>query len=137
MIPADVEVFLASLKRCLARPDFLARFYEGFMASSEEVREKFRNTDMKRQVRMLEDSLFVVAVAVQGGEGSLARADLPRIAARHGRKQLDIRPELYDLWSDCLLTAARQHDPAFDDGVDRAGREVLGFGVRYMREHSD
>lgn len=136
MQPADVELFLASLKRCLARPDFLARFYEQFMASSEEVREKFRNTDMKQQVRMLEDSLFVVAVAVQGEEGSLARADLPRIAARHGRQQLDIRPGLFDLWTSCLMSAVRQHDPEFGDDVERAWRETLAFGVRYMRDHS-
>lgn len=137
MQPADVEPFLASLKRCLARPDFLTHFYEQFIASSEEVREKFRNTDMKRQVRMLEDSLFVVAVAVQGEEGSLARADLPRIAARHGRQQLDIPPGLYDLWTDCLIASARHHDPAFSDDLERAWREVLAFGVRFMRDHAD
>ena len=56
------EVFLASLKRCLGAPGFLTGFYERFTGSSEEVREKFRGADMQRQVRMLEDSLYVVAV---------------------------------------------------------------------------
>ena len=67
------SVFLASLKRCLAAPGFLAAFYDRFTGSSEEVREKFRGVDMQRQARVLEDSLYVVAVAVQGEEGSLAR----------------------------------------------------------------
>jgi len=132
--PAQVDLFLASLRRCLAQPDFLKAFYESFMASSPEVREKFRGTDMSRQARVLEDSLFVVAVAVQGEDGSVARGSLPRIAERHSRKDLDIRPELYDLWIQCLVDTARSHDPAFDGEIEQAWRAVLTFGVRYMRD---
>ena len=128
------DVFLASLKRCLGAPGFLTGFYERFTGSSEEVREKFRGVDMKRQVRMLEDSLYVVAVAVQGEEGSLARGDLPRLAERHSRRDLDIRPELYDLWARCLVETARAHDPQWTDDVAAAWRDTLAFGVEYMRQ---
>jgi hemoglobin-like flavoprotein len=128
------DVFLASLKRCLAAPGFLAEFYDRFLASSDEVREKFRGVDMKRQTRVLEDSLYVVANAVQGGEGSLARGDLPRLAERHSRRGLGIRPELYDLWSQCLVETARTHDPGWADDVAAAWRETLAFGVEYMRQ---
>lgn len=132
---ADVDLFLASLNRCLAQqPAFTRLFYERFIGSSEEVREKFRDTDMPRQLRMLEDSLFVVAVAVQGEDGSMARGDLPRIAARHSRHDLAIRPELYDLWAECLVATARECDPGFREEIERSWRAVLGFGVRYMRE---
>lgn len=134
MQTADVDLFLASLKRCREQPDFLARFYERFVASSEEVREKFRYTDMRRQVRMLEDSLFVVAVAVQGQEGSVARGDLPRIAARHSRKDLGIRPELYNLWAECLIETAREHDSGFCPEIEKSWRAVLAFGVQYMQD---
>ena len=92
MASPSVETFLASLKRCLAAPGFLESFYERFVGSSEEVREKFRNTDMKRQARVLEESLYVVANAVQGEENSLARGALSPLAARHGRQGLDIPP---------------------------------------------
>ncbi len=128
------DVFLASLKRCLAAPGFLAGFYERFTASSEEVREKFRGVDMKRQARVLEDSLYVVAVAVQGEEGSLARGDLPRLAERHSRRDLDIRPELYDQWAQCLVETARAHDPQWTDDVAAAWHDTLAFGVEYMRQ---
>ena len=135
MLSGDVDLFLASLKRCLAQqPEFVRHFYERFTGSSEEVREKFRNTDMARQVRMLEDSLYVVANAVQGAEGSIARGDLPRIAARHSRQDLAIRPELYDLWADCLIETARQCDPAFRPEIEQSWRAVLAVGVQYMRE---
>jgi hemoglobin-like flavoprotein len=131
----SVETFLASLKRCLAMPGFLGSFYERFVGSSDEVREKFRNTDMKRQARVLEESLYVVANAVQGEEDSLARGALPPLAARHGRQGLDIPPGLYDLWIECLVETARAHDPQFAPAVETAWRETLAFGADYMRQH--
>ena len=131
---ALVETFLASLKRCLAAPGFLESFYETFIASSEEIREKFRNTDMARQTRVLADSLYVVANAVQGQEGSPAWGPLPWLAGRHSRKDLDIPPRLYDRWIDCLVEAARNHDPDFAPEVESAWREVLVFGADYLRQ---
>jgi hemoglobin-like flavoprotein len=128
------DLFLHSLTRCLAVPAFLDGFYDRFVGSSEEVREKFRGVDLKRQVRMLQDSLYVVAVAAQGEEGSPARDALPWLAARHSRHDLDIRPELYDLWIDCLVETARAHDPEFGPEVETAWRETLTLGANYMRE---
>jgi hemoglobin-like flavoprotein len=127
------DTFLASFGRCRASAGFLEAFYERFVASSQEVRAKFAGTDMKRQVRMLEDSLFVVAVAVQGEEGSPARGDLPRIAARHSRNDLDIQPQLYDLFLECLIASVRTHDPQFTGEVEAAWRETMAFGIDYMR----
>jgi len=134
MDPRSRALFLASFNRCRAAAGFLEDFYRRFIASSEEIRAKFAGTNMKRQVQMLEDSLYVVAVAIQGEEGSLARGDLPRIAARHSRKDLDIRPGLYDLWLECLIEAVRTHDPQFSGEVEAAWRETLAVGVDYMRE---
>jgi hemoglobin-like flavoprotein len=139
MIPAvnasSRDTFLASLGRCRATAGFLDAFYQRFVASSDEVRAKFAKTDMMRQVRVMEDTLFVVANAVQGEEGSPARSDLPRIAERHSRRDLDIRPELYDLFLECLVVTVRTHDPQFTPEVEAAWRETMGFGIDYMRKH--
>jgi len=138
MIPAvdanTRDTFLASLGRCRATAGFLDAFYQRFVGSSDEVRAKFAKTDMMRQVRVLEDTLFVVANAVQGEEGSPARGDLPRIAERHSRRDLDIRPELYDLFLECLIVTVRTHDPQFTPEVEAAWRETMGFGIDYMRQ---
>jgi hemoglobin-like flavoprotein len=134
VLSPSVEVFLASLKRCLAAPGFMDDFYGRFVGSSAEVREKFKNTDMKRQAQMVADSLYVVANAVQSEEGSPARRELPRIAARHSRGERDIPPGLYDVWIGCLLETARGHDPQFGPEVERAWQEVLSFGADYMRD---
>lgn len=130
---ADVEAFRASLKRCLAKPDFLLDFYAAFMDSSEEVRQKLRNTDFKRQTQVLADSLWTLAVAGQGAPESPAWGDLPRLAARHSRGDLDIRPEFYDLWLDCLVETARRHDAQFSPEIEVAWRETLSAGIRFMR----
>jgi hemoglobin-like flavoprotein len=131
---APRDLFLASLSRCLAEPGFIAAFYERFLGASHEVRLKFRGTNMERQVRVLADSLFVVANAVQGEEGSIARSGLKQLAERHSRHNLDVPPHLYDLWSDCLIATVKGIDPQFDAAVEAAWRETLALGVRYMTE---
>ena len=134
MTNEHVALFRATLKRCLVTPHFLGKFYEDFVASSEEVREKFRNTDFEQQARMLADSLYALAVAAQVKQGANpAWADMPRLAARHSRADLDIRPELYDHWLDCLLETARDHDPEFSPEIEAAWRETLTVGIEYMR----
>jgi hemoglobin-like flavoprotein len=128
-----VESFVASLKRCLETPAFMEGFYHSFVGSSEEVREKFRNTDLRRQAQMLKDSLFALAVAAQGREGSVAWKDMPRLAARHSHQDLDIRPALYDHWLTCLLDMARRHDPQFTADVEAAWRTTLAVGIDFMK----
>jgi len=129
----DNELFLASLKRCLARPEFLLDFYGFFMDSSEEVRKKFVNTDIKKQTRVLADSFWAMSVAAQGPRTSAAWGDLPRLAARHSRGDLDIPPHLYDTWLDCLIQAVRKHDAQFSAEVETAWRSNLKASIDYMR----
>jgi hemoglobin-like flavoprotein len=133
MNPEQVHAFRASLKRCLSTPDFLRTFYEQFMGFSEEIREKFRQTDFTKQTRVLADSLYAMAVVSQGESESPARAELERLAQRHGRGQLDIRPELYDVWLDSLIKAVRQYDPEFTPALEVAWRETLLVGIEQMR----
>jgi len=56
MFRPEIELFNDSLARCLRRGELFQRFYELFLASSDEVREKFRATDFRRQRRMLQTS---------------------------------------------------------------------------------
>lgn len=133
MTSERAEAFRSSLKRCLAAPDFMKDFYDRFMASSDEVREKFRNTDFKVQTRVLADSLYMLAVAVQGDEESPAWAEMARLAKRHDHTDLAVRPELYDLWLDGLIEAARRHDPQFSSDVEASWRTTLAQGIEYMR----
>ena len=132
---AHAEVFDDSLARCLSKHGFLDRFYERFLASSDEVREKFRHTDFQRQKQMLEDSLFLMT-SVSGAPAEELE-ELDRVARRHGRHDLDIGPELYDLWLESLLQAVREYDGHFDRDVERAWRNVLAEGIEFMQSRHE
>ena len=60
-------------------------------------------------------------------------AHLERLAKRHSRAGLDIKPELYDLWLDRLLKAVAQFDPMFDVETEAAWRHILQPGIEFMR----
>lgn len=128
-----VQAFRTSLKRCLETPDFLRTFYELFMGYSEEIREKFRSTDFTRQTRVLADSLYAMAVVAQGESESPTWAEMERLGRLHSREHLDIRPELYEVWLDCLVKAARQYDSAFTPEIEEAWRQTLREGIQHLR----
>ncbi|EAR20356.1 globin [Nitrococcus mobilis] len=128
------ELFNDSYERCIDNPNppgFLQRFYKVFLSSSEEVAEKFKNTDFEKQTRVLKASLYYLMLSCNGSPEAMAH--LRRIACLHSRKQLDIRPELYDLWLASLLQAAREYDPRFDQQTETAWRQVLSHGIDFMK----
>jgi hemoglobin-like flavoprotein len=129
----SLDTFRASLNRCVATPVFLKDFYDLFIRSSEAVRDKFRDTDLERQARMVKDSLHLMAVAAQSGRDTIAWGEMERLARRHSRADRDVPPELYDLWLDCLLQAVRKHDPEGSPAVESAWREALAPGIAYMK----
>jgi hemoglobin-like flavoprotein len=127
------ETFRASLRRCLANNDFLREFYESFMDSSPDVRDKFRNTEFPRQTRVLADSLYLMAVASESRVDAIAWKELDRLAERHSRNGLDIRPEFYDSWLECLIKAASAYDPDFSPDIEAAWRSSLAPGIEHLR----
>ena len=133
MATSRSEIFRASLKRCLADNAFLHDFHELFVASSPEVREKFKDTDFPRQTRVLADSLYLMAVASESKEDAVAWSELDRLGERHSHKALDIRPELYLNWLECLVKAASRYDPEFSPGIEEAWRASLAPGIERLR----
>ena len=130
MSAASRQRFLASLNRCEARANFLPDFYRRFMDSSEEVRQKFADTDLGQQVRHLRRTLELSAAATEGEREGLS--ELTMRAGTHDHAHLDIRPALYELWQQALLGTAADCDPDWDADTEAAWREVLGFMVRFM-----
>jgi hemoglobin-like flavoprotein len=128
----DIELFNDSLERCTSGRRFLDRFYELFVASSTEVAAKFANTDFHVQKRAVKISFYMIVSTIeQKTEGNV---HLERIAVRHSRKGLDIRPHLYDQWLECLIQAVREWDPLFSDGTEQAWRRVVRVGIEFMKE---
>jgi hemoglobin-like flavoprotein len=128
----EIEIFNDSLARCLRGEQFFQRFYELFLASSAEVRDKFSNTDFGRQRRMLQTSFYVLVEYIALGWPE-CQAYLERIASSHSRQGRDIRPELYDLWLDCLLRAVQERDEQYSSEVEAAWRYMMGAGIAFLK----
>ena len=126
------EIFNNSYERCLARNDFIDKFYDKYIASNELVTQRFAHTDMKKQKEMLKASLHKI-MALRLSDPDDAAAHFKRVGITHGRKNHDIAPELYDLWLNCLLEAVRECDEQYNIDVDTAWREVLSGGIKIMK----
>jgi hemoglobin-like flavoprotein len=128
---ADADLFNSSLERCLRTPGFLDEFYQLFVGSSDEVADKFKHTDFDRQRKILTCSLYMLMLASFGVPE--ASQHLDRLAELHGRKNFDIRPELYDLWLSCMLQTVEAFDPRFDEQTADAWRHMLNQGIDVMK----
>lgn len=132
MTEEENDLFSNSLTRCVSNPKFLERFYELFMNSSDEVREKFKHTDWQKQQRMLKASFHMLMLSANAlPEG---QTHLERIAARHSHADLDIPPDMYDLWIAALILAVSEYDPKFSEETERVWRLVMNRGITYMKD---
>lgn len=123
-----IERVHASLKRCLQHPDFMAQFYTRFFQSSPEVPARFASTDMARQMRMVEASLYTTLLAAEGVPYALKTfADLGN---RH--YALGIHAGLFDLWRESLVATVADCDPAFDGEVRQAWQAVVQHSASLM-----
>jgi hemoglobin-like flavoprotein len=130
MYERDFELFNDSIERCSGKPEFLSRFYALFLASSSAVAKKFETTDLRRQARLLRTSLYIMMLS--GGD-SERTVHLERLAQLHSRTQMDIKPELYDLWLDRLMQAVEEFDPMFNMEIEIAWRRLLQPGIEFMK----
>lgn len=123
------ELFNDSFERCNRNPSFMDIFYDLFLSSSPEVKEKFKDTDFVKQKRILSRSMLYLMLASISPN---ARAQLDNIAETHSSRGYDIKPRLYDLWYDCMLKAVEKCDPKFNDQVKEAWDVTLNAGIEYM-----
>ena len=131
----SIEVFHDSLTRCLGQPRFLELFYERFLASSDDVRVRFENTDFEKQRRMLKASFYLIMLAAQGDPGGIKHLD--EIAEQHSARGLDIQPQLYRLWLECLIDTVAKCDSSYGPAIERAWREMMTPGIVLMTKRYD
>jgi len=124
--------FSDSFERCINDPLFLDQFYEVFLSSSDEINPMFINTDMGTQKAMLMTSLVYMSCAHNDSPGLLAS-----IAEKHNQHNLNIKPYLYGLWLESLITAAKSVDPLFDKVTEKLWRDTLQQGIDFMVSQYD
>lgn len=131
--PAPKDQFLRSLESCASDPGFLSDFYDRFLSTSAEIREKFRDTDMETQKQMLLRSLRLSAGATVGDSDSLR--ELRERAESHDRHHLNIQPILYEFWLNTVIQTASEYDPDWNCDVEQAWQTVLGHVVHQMQQY--
>ena len=124
------ELFLQSVNRCVANDAFIPAFYERFLGSSEEIKNKFRATDFQKQNTMLARSLELCAGATAGESESLA--EINERATTHDRDHLNIEPRFYDVWLEAIIATARDFDDEWNDAIEAAWKRILGHVVQRM-----
>lgn len=129
-VAKDVELVNDSLERCSSQAEFFARFYSSFRDSSDEVAAKFAGTDARAQSRALRIAFLLLLQAVSGDPDAWQQLELR--ATRHDRRHLDIRPEMYELWRECLLKTVRECDPGADDLTEAAWGRVVQQAIDFM-----
>lgn len=122
--------FLASLERCSENERFIPTFYDRFLSSSHEVREKFKETNFEQQNRMLLRSLRMAAGATAGEPESLR--EIKERATTHDRHHLNIEPRHYDCWVTTVIAAAEEFDPVWNEAIEAAWTATLGHVVKHM-----
>ena len=128
--PTPKELFLQSVVRCVASDAFFLEFYERFLATSDDVRKKFRFTDFEKQTEMLRRSLELTAGATAGAPEALR--EINERARTHDRHHLNIEPGLYDVWLATIIETARDFDDQWDEAVEAAWRRILGHVIQHM-----
>ena len=131
MIPEDIAIFNDSFLRCQNKPGFMDRFYELFLASSANIKSKFEKTNFNKQKIALKSSFYMMLLTVQGN--APAQRYLEEIADLHSRKKLNVKPEMYDLWLECLIKTVEEFDPLFDEQIKRVWRNLMNQGIRFMQ----
>jgi hypothetical protein len=122
-----IEIVKDSMLRCLAKPEFLDRFYDEFM-KTPAISEKFRDTNMVMQKIVLKASLHLMLNAARGTPGEA----MNKLAIEHDRGHRNIPRELYGLWLEAMVSAVKSTDVQCTNELELAWREVMQPGIDYM-----
>ncbi len=111
---------------------FFSRFYAYFFERSDEIKRKFKDTDMESQVGILQKSMYhMISFYVLHTDHEFLR----RIATTHNQSHYDIKPEYYDHWLEALISTVGELDPQFDRETELAWRLAVTPGILYLKMH--
>ncbi|TAN48931.1 MAG: globin [Methylococcaceae bacterium] len=116
---------------CRMTGSFSSDFYDLFLASSPLVREKFADTDMQTQQRMLDQGIRHL-IRYFHAPSQVTLDKMQELGRSHSKSRLNIEPALYAIWLDVLLKTVAKHDPDFDDELENAWRKVAEYGITAM-----
>lgn len=120
---------------CRMNGGFASDFYAAFLNMSPLIREKFANTNMDTQQRMLDFGIrHLIRYFHEPSQVTIDK--MQELAVSHGKGRLAIEAEWYGLWLDALLDTVKKHDPNVDQALENAWRQVAEYGIAAMLANS-
>lgn len=129
---STLEAVRKSYGRVLTKQTFIPRFYEIFTKSHPSILGLFKNTNFEKQYELLNQSINMAILYPQNNV--IAKSAITRIRKSHDHEHLNIKPELYPLWTDSLIRALKDSDPEFTPALEKQWREVLEPAINHIRE---
>ena len=131
MVPAEKQSqFRSSYSRCTLDPEFIATFHKIFITTSAEALHHFSHIPEDKQKKMMEYALYLLMLSIDSNPD--AKACLEQLGKSHHK--LTIKPELYDHWLNCLITAVENYDGREHPEIGSLWREVLSPGLELMKQ---
>lgn len=122
-----------SYGRCLRNRDFIARFYEIFLASHPAVPPMFAKTDFAQQRLALRRGISMGIAFAAGSD--IVRRGIVEMAQAHARAgRTPVEPSLYAYWTDSLLKAVAENDAQADAKLLSRWREAMTIVTRHFAE---
>ena len=90
----------------------------------------FENTNFERQRDLFLHGLLVLIEYANGQV--LGKVAIERLGALHSRRKMNVPPDLYPIWVNCLVETLARLDPQFTSRLDRQWRETLQMGIDIM-----
>ncbi|CAB3746181.1 MULTISPECIES: globin [Burkholderia] len=129
------EIFQESYRRVTGDDNgarFFERFYDNFLASSDDIREKFAQTEMTRHQQLARKSFFHLLTLYHT---KVTSDYLERIAIEHGPARLCIPEAMFNAWRSAILATVRELDAHhYDAKVEIAWAMTIAPGLEFMRQ---
>ncbi|MES0370710.1 MAG: globin [Mariprofundaceae bacterium] len=112
---------------------FVTAFYVRLMEASEDIQKKFENIDLDAQAEILAHSIVMSFLFVDKNQNAAARC-LNNVRESHNRHNLDISPELYDVWLECMIETVSVCDPQATEELLADWHTVMSVAVEHVRD---
>jgi len=114
------------------RDEFFEIFYNDLLKQSSEIEDLFKNTDWYKQKSLIKSAIKSAIMFAGNPELYIAREHLEKIAITHSHTHMNIKPEYYPIWRECMIRTVKKCDPNYSWITGRAWQKVLTFTINFM-----
>lgn len=136
----DITVVKKSFGRCLVshgkKKKFFDSFYDRFLDSDPEIKEKFAKTDFSKQKNALKHGISMV-IAFAESNDDLAENVLKNIRTSHSKEHLNVTRRHYDIWLKCLQETLKEYDSQYDKQIAASWTILISHTVDFLTQEEE